>query len=120
MKGKLSKFLRKLRIDNDEYLKDMAKKTGVSIAFLSAVENETKKITDTLIEKIIDVYKLDRASEEELRIASMEANKETTIYLSEMSQEKKDLTCRFARRIKDMDPETIDKLKILLKEDVDD
>ena len=36
----LGKFLRKLRIDRGEILKDMADKLGVTVSFLSAVENE--------------------------------------------------------------------------------
>ena len=48
MKGRLARFLRLLRLENDEYLKDMASKTGVSISFLSAVENETKKMSGSI------------------------------------------------------------------------
>lgn len=116
MKGKLAKFLRKLRIENDEYLKDMAQRTGVSISFLSAVENETKKMTDSLLERIIKCYNLTKEQEEELRIASMEANKETTIYLDKMTDDQMDLTYRFARRIENIDEDTILKIKRLLEE----
>ena len=38
----LGRFLRKLRIDQGEILKDMADKLGVSVSFLSAVENGKK------------------------------------------------------------------------------
>ena len=120
MKGRLSKFLRKLRIDRDEYLKDMSEKTGVSIAFFSAVENETKKMTESLIQKIIDVYQLDKEEQDELRAASMEANKEATIYLVNLNQEKIDLTYRFARRIETIDENTLKKLRDILMEDIND
>ena len=43
MVNNFGKFCRKLRIDNDELLYDMAKKLGVSSAFLSKVENGKKK-----------------------------------------------------------------------------
>lgn len=39
----IGKFLRKLRIDTGEILKDMAEKLHVSPSFLSAVENGKKK-----------------------------------------------------------------------------
>ena len=39
----IGRFLRKLRIDHGEILKDMADALGVSYAFLSAVENGKKK-----------------------------------------------------------------------------
>lgn len=116
MKGRLAKFLRRLRLENDEYLKDMASKTGVSISFLSAVENETKKMTDSLIEKIIENYHLTKEQEEELRIASMEANKETIIYLDKLNKSQTELTYRFARRIENIDDDTLSKIKKLLEE----
>ncbi len=116
MKGRLAKFLRRLRLENDEFLKDMASKTGVSISFLSAVENETKKMTDSLIEKIIECYDLTKEQEEELRIASMEANKETTIYLDSLNDNQTELTYRFARRINSIDDDTLLKIKKLLED----
>ena len=38
----IGKFLRKLRVDHDEILKDMAEKLEVTVSFLSAVENGKK------------------------------------------------------------------------------
>ena len=40
----LGKFLRKLRIDRNELLKDMAGKLDVTVSFLSSVENGKKKM----------------------------------------------------------------------------
>ena len=48
----IGRFLRKLRIDNGEILKDMAEALGVSSAFLSAVENGKKKMPEGWIEKL--------------------------------------------------------------------
>ena len=39
----IGRFLRKLRIDQGEILKDMAEKLGVTVSFLSSVENGKKK-----------------------------------------------------------------------------
>ena len=46
----IGRFLRKLRIENGEILKDMAEALGVSSAFLSAVENGKKKMPESWIE----------------------------------------------------------------------
>lgn len=116
MKGRLAKFLRKLRLENDEYLKNMAAKTGVSISFLSAVENETKKMTDSLIQRIVECYHLSKEQEEELRIASLEANKEATIYLDNLNDKQIELTYRFARNIQSIDDDTLLKIKKMLEE----
>lgn len=104
-------------MENDEYLKDMALKTGVSISYLSAVENETKKMSNSLMDKIIECYHLTENEEEELRIASMEANKEATIYLDNLSDSQAELTYRFARRIENIDNDTLLKIKELLEDD---
>ena len=40
----LGRFLRKIRIDRNELLKDMADKLEVSASFLSAVENGKKSM----------------------------------------------------------------------------
>ena len=48
----LGKFLRKLRIDIGETLRDMADKLSVSSAFLSAVENGKKKMPESWFAKI--------------------------------------------------------------------
>ena len=120
MKGLLGKILRKLRIDNNEYLKDMAEKTGVSVSYLSAVENETKKISESLINKIIDIYKLDKGQEDELRVASIEANKEVSINTDKLDDSKIDLTYHFARYVDRISPEAVKKIKDVLKEEIDD
>ncbi|MBX4335797.1 helix-turn-helix domain-containing protein [Bartonella raoultii] len=54
------KTLRKLRIDYSERLLDMAKKLGVSVAFLSSVEIGKKSVPIGMEEKIIELYSLDQ------------------------------------------------------------
>ena len=48
MLTKFGKELRKIRIENDEILKDMADKLNVTAAYLSAVENGNRKVPDAL------------------------------------------------------------------------
>ena len=49
------KALRKIRIDRNLLLKDMADGLGCSSPFLSAIESGTKKIPDDMIERISNV-----------------------------------------------------------------
>ena len=62
---KIGDFLRKLRLDNQQILKDMAEVLGVSSAFLSAVENGKKSMAFNLIfvsnEKTLSVEEVDAA-----------------------------------------------------------
>ena len=55
----LGKYLRKLRIDKGEILKNMSDKLKVTVSFLSAVENGKKKMPSEWNQKICDLYKLD-------------------------------------------------------------
>ena len=76
------KILRKLRIDFDELLKDMAEKVEVSSAYLSAVENGNKSPSENLTNAIIEKYNMDEQSENELRMASKEDVYSSTIQLN--------------------------------------
>ena len=53
-------FLRKLRLDSGEIMKDMATKLDVSSSFLSAVENGKKKMPESWYDTIVNLYNLDK------------------------------------------------------------
>jgi transcriptional regulator with XRE-family HTH domain len=113
----LGKFLRKIRIDHDERLYDMAKHLEVSSAFLSGVENGHKKASAALINKIIDIYNLDMEQKKQLKDAlSLSENK---IDISQFSPQKQEATLMFARKFDDLTDEQIDQIKNILKGDGD-
>lgn len=60
------KFLRKLRIDNGELLKDMAIKLNTTPAFLSMVETGKISIPKKWEEEIEKIYSLSLKQKEEL------------------------------------------------------
>ena len=60
------KFLRKLRIDNGELLKDMAIKLNTTPAFLSMVETGRRSIPKKWEEEIEKIYSLSLIQKEEL------------------------------------------------------
>jgi len=53
----LGRFLRKVRIDEHELLKDMATKLDVSVAQLSAIELGKRSINTDVVTRIKEVYK---------------------------------------------------------------
>ena len=59
-------FCRKIRLDNNQILKDMADALGVSSSYLSAVENGRRKIPDNWYEKISNLYCLPKDKQDEL------------------------------------------------------
>ena len=64
---KFGEYTRDLRIEEEENLRDMAEKLGVSSAFLSAVENGNKKIPKDWLEKISDIYNLTLEKKNQLK-----------------------------------------------------
>lgn len=59
MLTEFGKLTRKIRIDNDIFLKDMADSLNISAAFLSKLETGKSKPNIKLADKIKNIYKLD-------------------------------------------------------------
>ena len=111
----LGKFLRHLRIENEETLMDMAKKLDVSAAFLSSIEHGKKNLPINLKKRLIEVYDLNSNQvttlEEsiDLSVSSLEIN------LQNVSKEKQKLGVLFARSFEDLDEDIIDKIRTIIK-----
>lgn len=117
MVTQLGIFLRKLRLDYGEIMKDMAKKLDVSSSFLSAVENGKKKMPDSWYETIVRLYNLDEEKQNELRVAIEGSQKSLEINLEDLSNEKRRLAFSFARKLEKFNDEEVDKMKIFFSED---
>lgn len=113
----LGKFLRKLRVDRDERLYDMANRVGVSSAFLSSIENGRKKPSSTLIRKLITEYNLNAKQQAELEEAL--SISQESIDISKFSPQKQRATLMFARKFDDLTDEQIEIIQKILKEDAD-
>lgn len=116
----IGKFLRKIRIDHEEILKDMAEKLGVSSAFLSSVENGKKKMPETWFEKLKNIYSFSPEQEEELQNAIIDTNNLVEIQLRNASKNNKDLAIYFAREFDSLDDETSKQIFKLLKRHKED
>lgn len=101
----VGKFLRKLRIDRGEILRDMATKLGVSSAFLSSVENGRKKMPDAWPEKLVDLYDLSPEQANELTDAAIASNDIIELHIADASDEQKRLAVSFARQFESLDTE---------------
>ena len=107
------KELRKLRIDRDETIHAMAKKLGVSISYLSAIEAGSRKIPSGMVDKIIQSYQLDEERSEIMRQAEASTAKEIDIDLSSVTVEQRKLVFALSRKLNDISDE--DCLNILNK-----
>lgn len=113
--GRLGKFLRKLRIDHDEYLRDMAGKLGVSVAFLSAVENGKKKMPSDWNRRIVQVYALTAGQVKEFtEVVAYDGDGVLDMRLGDMKIEDRKLSLTFARKLATMPPERKRQLQMLL------
>lgn len=111
----LGRFLRKLRIDQGEILKDMADKLDVTASFLSAVENGKKKMPPAWNSLICDLYQLNEEQQEEFTEAIAGSEHRIELDLSETSIENKELAVAFARKFSDFNDRQIKQLKDILK-----
>ena len=102
MLTEFGKFVRKLRIDNGTVLGAMAKKIDVSSAYLSAVENGKKAISQTLLEKIIEYFSLDTEQVIELKKATDNSPVSVKFNLKDSSSDERILVSAFARQVSDL------------------
>lgn len=98
----LGKFLRKLRIDHGEILKNMAEKLNVTASFLSAVENGKKSMPTNWNNQICDLYHLDEVQQIEFTKAIAESEKKIAIDFTDSSFEQRELAIAFARKFSDL------------------
>ena len=112
----LGKFLRKLRIDQGEILKDMADKLGVTVSFLSAVENGKKKMPSNWNGKICLLYQLDAQQKKDFTTAIAETEKAIEMNLVDANLGRRELAVSFARKFTDIDDDQVEAIrKILFK-----
>lgn len=109
MVNNFGKFCRKLRIDNNELLYDMAVKLGVSSAFLSKVENGRKKPPQEWMEKLIHLYNLDNKQIDELDQYMFEAQNYESIDISNFKESDKMMMLSFARKFNSLDKDALKK-----------
>ncbi|MCF0217153.1 MAG: helix-turn-helix domain-containing protein [Fibrobacteraceae bacterium] len=114
MLTELGKFLRKLRIDANLYLKDMAESLGVTSAFLSAVENGNRKMPESWKECLPKKFNLNDDARNDFFDAVEKSSKEVSISLEDVSEKNRDLAISFARTFPNLDEQTVDRIQRLL------
>ena len=111
----IGRFLRKIRMDNGEILKDMATSLGVSSAFLSAVENGKKKMPENWIDKLADIYSFTSEQLDELHAALIDTNNVVELNLQNTNANNRALAISFAREFDTLDAATSKKILEILK-----
>ena len=117
--NKFGILIRDLRHKNGDTLRGLATKLNVSAAFISSLELGRKQIPADYVEKITEIYNLNKEEQEELIDAINSTNEKITLNLKELNEEQKDLSLIFARKIKTSDDDLINTLREILYEDND-
>ncbi len=106
----VGRFLRKLRIDVNEVLYDMANRMGCSSAFISAIELGKRPVPEEFQQKLISIYKLTPEQQEEFQRAIDDSTKSVTIDFNGLGDNTKELALVFARRLKTMEEKEAEKV----------
>lgn len=109
------KELRKLRIDNSELMKDMAKNLNVTVSYLSAVENGKRNVPRSWVDTIAEIYSLSPEQYEALQEAFYESQQSIEISLKNKSKEDLDFLFAFARHYEDLGKDDKKKIFEILK-----
>lgn len=111
---KLGIELRKIRLEKGDTLHNMAEKIGISISYLSAIENGTRKTPDKMIDSICEAYNLDEKAKEKLIVCDQMARENLNIPLTEINISQRNLVYALSRKLpKISDDKCNDIMKIL-------
>lgn len=110
------KQLRSLRIEKDLRLKEMADELGVTVAYLSAVENGKRTVPDSWIEQIARMYDLSDEEIISLQRAAYENKKAIKINFENANEYETELVLSFARKFKTLSVEQANELQKILDE----
>lgn len=118
MYTELGKYLRKMRIERDLLLKDMAETMNITPAYLSSIEHGKREANDNFINVIINAYNLNSSEQKSLINALNISKSQIKLNLkTAKSVEHKELGIVFARKFEGLTYEQIEKLLADLKED---
>jgi transcriptional regulator with XRE-family HTH domain len=117
MLTEFGRFLRKLRIDCGELIKDMAEKLNVTSSYLSAIETGKRNIPDSWVDKITYLYNLDSSNKNSLQEAAGNSAKAINLPIKDMGINQKKTAILFAREFPNLDEEQLKQIRKLLKKD---
>ena len=119
MATEIAKFLRKLRIDSDKSLGDMAEELNLSAAYLSAIENGRRTAPEEMKDKLFSKYSLSEEQKLEFARLVAESREKVEIGLKGIQQdildEYVDTAVMFAHDLSQMNREQLAEVKEFLQ-----
>ncbi len=114
MSTALGKFLRKLRIDNDELMKDMAEKLRLAPSTLSSIENGRRKPPKGFEESLCAKYCLAADQADQLKRAILQSGDEVALKIKGLDEGDRELAVSFARRFENLSDADKERIKEIL------
>lgn len=115
MLTEFGKVLRKLRINHQEILKNMADTLNVSSAYLSAVETGKRRIPADWVSRISKSYSLTQDEQSELQYAADISAPDVTISLNGVTPARRDAVLSFAKALDGMSDEELTKIMSVMQ-----
>lgn len=117
MATELGKFLRKLRVDNDELMKQMADRLGLASSTLSSIESGRRKASEEFVKKVANVYGLTGEQRAGLRDAYDRSKDEVELCIKGLPNQDQRLAVAFARKFATLSDEQKKSIRGILEED---
>lgn len=115
MYTKFGEFMRVLRIKHHEIMGDIADMLGVSLPFLSAVENGKRNVPTDWVDKIVSHYNLSPEETQELLEAIEQSKTQMKLDLKSSEFFQRTAALQFARSFDNMDEDTAKRIIELLE-----
>lgn len=109
------KILRKIRIDHDELLKNMADKLQITSAYLSSIENGKRPIPNTMTRKLAKLYKLSESYEKDLYDAEDSIKTNIEFNLEKVNPHQKAMVLALARQFEDLTDKQLEEIRDILE-----
>lgn len=110
-------FLKHLRINKHEMLKNMAGKLGLNSSYLSAIESGNRDIPPDLTDKICTEYGLDEGQRKELKEAELNTERKLVqIDMKKINENRlaKEVVLNFAGKAESLTDEQLSEIKAIL------
>lgn len=111
------KAVRKLRIDRDISLRQMADGVFKSAAYLSSIETGKRALTDNVRDDIIQFFNLNDEDAGKLKRKADMTNDSVNIKLSSLNNSSSEVALVFARKVDTLSNEKIKELMRILNDD---
>lgn len=111
----LKKFLKIIRIKNNENMEKMAKKLNISVSYLSMIESGERKVRGEFVKTFLKKYKLNKKEEMEFEKAVLDSDLEISINLRKLNGRQKNVALLFLDKIGKINPAALKEIAEIIE-----